>query len=129
MITKADNLRRILHGQASAWIPIEFWFDPRGEGAYTLIPYLGAQPPSQGGYDLWGARWMGTKEFLPYPAQHPAACLEQALAMPFPDIHDPRLWEEARAQAEAVRGHSLIVAWHTGGVWERLGFWWVWSRG
>ncbi|GAB4540662.1 MAG: hypothetical protein Kow0063_30700 [Anaerolineae bacterium] len=122
MISKAENLRRILHGQAPEWIPVECWSDPRGDGAYVLIPYTGAHAPSQGGYDLWGVRWAGTGEYLPYPVEHPVASLEEALALPFPDIHDPLLWEEPRAQVEAACGHAVPIAWQPGGIWERFWF-------
>jgi uroporphyrinogen decarboxylase len=67
-------------------------------------------------------RWSGTGEHLPYPVEHPAASLQEALAMAFPDIHAPSLWEEARALVEAVRDQSVAIAWQTGGVWERFWF-------
>jgi uroporphyrinogen decarboxylase len=122
MISKAENLRHILRGEASEWIPVECWSDPRGDGAYALIPYTGAHAPSQGGYDLWGVRWAGTGEHLPYPVEHPVASLEEALTMSLPDIHDPVLWEEPRARAEATRGDSVPIAWQPGGIWERFWF-------
>ena len=122
MIGKAENLRRVLRGEKPDWIPVECWFDPRGDGAYTLIPYKGAHAPSAGGYDIWGVRWVGTGEHLPYPVEHPAATVEEALAMPFPDIHDPALWAEPRAKVEAVKGESVPIAWQPGGLWERYWF-------
>ncbi len=122
MTTNAENLRRILRGESPEWIPVECWFDPRGEGAYTLVAYKGAHAPSEGGYDLWGVRWSGTGEHLPYPVEHPVATLEEALGMPFPDIHDPSLWEHARAQVEAANDQSVAIAWQPGGIWERFWF-------
>jgi hypothetical protein len=67
MITKADNLHRILHGQAPAWIPIEFWFDPRGEGAYTLIPYLGASLPARADMICGEHAGWARRNFYPIP--------------------------------------------------------------
>ncbi len=122
MINKAENLRRILRAEMPEWIPVECWFDPRGEGAYRLIPYTRAHAPSEGGYDLWGVAWKGTGEHLPYPIKHPATSLADALELTFPDIHQPALWQEPRARVEALSGDVVPIAWQPGLLWERFWF-------
>jgi uroporphyrinogen decarboxylase len=65
-------------------------------------------------------RWAGTGESLPYPIEHPAATLKEALSMSFPDVHDPSLWADAREEAEVARGRSLVIARQVCALYERL---------
>jgi len=121
-LTKAENFRRVLPGERREWIPVDYHGDLRyGEDAYTFIAHRGASAPEEeGGYDLWGVFWTSTEGSLLYPVEYPATTLEEALAMPFPDIHNPSLWEEARAEADAARDNSVIIAFLVCALWERL---------
>jgi len=123
MLSKAENLGRILRGEPSEWLPIECWSDPRGDGAYRLIQYRGGRAPLGGGYDLWGVRWKDAGQAAPYPVEHPASSPAALLGMPFPEVTDPALWTEAQADVFAIGDSVLPIAWHTGGIWER--FWFV----
>ncbi len=122
MLSKKDNLSRVLHQQQPEWIPVECLPDPQyGEGAYTFVTYKGALASKEGGYDLWGVRWTATGEFLPYPDEHPAKTLQDVLTLPFPDIHAPELWEQAERQAGVARAESLVIARQVCALFER--FW------
>ncbi len=122
MLSKKENLLRVLHQQQPEWIPVECLPEPRfGEGSYAYVTYKGALAAKEGGYDLWGVRWTPTGEFLPYPDEHPAKTLEDLLALSFPDIHVAALWEEAERQAESARGQSVLIARQVCALFER--FW------
>lgn len=122
MLSKADNLLRVLHHEEPAWIPVECLLEPRfGEGAYTFVTYQGALTSSEGGYDLWGVHWAPTAEFLPYPDRHPAQTLADALTLKFPDIHAPELWKIALHDVKKFRGESIIIARQVCALFER--FW------
>jgi len=117
----ADNLRRVLWGERPEYIPVDFHEDDRfGTDPYIFLTHQGASPPEAGGYDLWGVLWTTGQDTLLYPAAHPAPTLEALLAMPFPDIQDPSLWEDARARAEAVRNQAVVIAFLICTLWERL---------
>lgn len=116
----AENLLHVLHGQVPEWIPVECLSDRRyGEGAYIFVTYSGALAPQEGGLDLWGVTWTATGETLPYPSRHPATSLEQALTMSLPDIHAPRLWAQATAQADTARGRTVVIGRQVCALFER----------
>ena len=122
MLTAAENFLQVLNGREPQWIPVEGLSDRRyGEGAYTFVTHTGALPPQEGGSDLWGVTWTGTAEILPYPTQHPANSLEQALVLRFPEIDAPGMWVQAQARTREAHGRTVVIGRQVCALFER--FW------
>jgi hypothetical protein len=123
LITKAENLMRVLQGEKPEWTPVECPADQRyGEGAYQFVTYKDALPPHSGGYDLWGTRWSeAVDEELPYIVEHPLTSMEQLLRFDFPAIKNDTLWQEASNQVQASED-VLSIGRQVSCLWERLYF-------
>jgi len=122
MISKRENLLRILTGKVPAFIPVECLPYPQfGEGAYTFVTYRGALPPSGGGTDLWGAIWEARLEKeLPYITRTPFASVEEVLSADFTEIRNPSLWEAACSTIAAEKSSRVMIGRQVSCLWERL---------
>ncbi|MBN1314106.1 MAG: hypothetical protein JXA42_01515 [Anaerolineales bacterium] len=123
MISKNENLMRVLRGQDPEWIPVECPANPAfGQNAYQFVTYQGALPPQDGGLDLWGTRWQGgAGEELPYIVEYPVPSVETLADFAFPDIDDPALWNQVRAQVDSA-GDKLAIGRQVACLWERFYF-------
>lgn len=124
MLSKAENLMRVIHGETPEWIPVECPIDPQyGDAAYQFVTYVGALPPGDGGNDIWGTHWVQTtEEEVPYIESVPLQVLEKIFEIPFPDIEDDSLWVDAREKISAMKGEKIFIARQVSSLWERLYF-------